>query len=357
MIATREQREADLRAQNERANKKIDESNMSETEKRLAKEKNNKRLQDKLDADDELMREKDRQARKAINKDIAKGVAKETGKKAGKDALKTMAVQALFDLLKEIMNALIRFFKQAAKTFKGFLGEMKEAIRRFFEKITSFLRSGAMTAAGTIVSEIFGPVVSIFQKLASLIKQGFRSLGDAIAYLKDKKNRNKSFSIKVAEVGKIIVAGLVAMGAIFGGEVFEKALIAVFPVLGTIQIPLLGSLANMIGLFLSSMISGIIGAIILNVIDKAIARQQKADNVYAQVEKGNDILEKQSVLIKAKTEKLSRTEENVSAAIKYHHDEAKKIIADSAKEMTDMHEHSEITKEEIDKLLRSLQEQ
>ena len=45
-------------------------------------------LQDKLDADDELMKKADKEARKTINKDIAKGVAKETAKKAGKDALK-----------------------------------------------------------------------------------------------------------------------------------------------------------------------------------------------------------------------------------------------------------------------------
>lgn len=51
-IRSREQREKDLREQNERANKKIDESNMSDVEKQKAKEKNNKRLQDKLDADD-----------------------------------------------------------------------------------------------------------------------------------------------------------------------------------------------------------------------------------------------------------------------------------------------------------------
>mgnify|MGYP003308318607 CR=1 FL=1 len=129
MIATRAEREKALIEQNERANKKIDESNMSETEKRLAKEKNNKRLQDKLDADDELMKKKDTQARKAINKDIAKGVVKETGKKAGKDALKMMAVQALAQFLKEVMNALIRFLKSSAKN-----GQMRKRYLKYMER-------------------------------------------------------------------------------------------------------------------------------------------------------------------------------------------------------------------------------
>ena len=51
---------------------------------------------------------------------------------------------------------------------------------------------GVTTAVGTIVSEIFGPVVSLFTKLASLIRQGFRSFGDAIAYLTNKENRDKA---------------------------------------------------------------------------------------------------------------------------------------------------------------------
>lgn len=357
MVETREAREAELRKQNERANQKIDESNMSETEKRLAKEKNNKRLQDKLDADDELMKQKDAQARKAINKDIAKGVVKETGKKAGKDALKAMAVQALFDLLKEVMNGMIRFLKAKAKSFKGFLDEMKLAIKNFISKLSSFIRTGVTTAVGTIVSEIFGPVVSLFTKLASLIKQGFRSFGDAIAYLTNKENRDKSFSVKVAEVGKIIVAGLTAMGAIFGGELIEKTLIVAFPVLETIKIPLLGSLANMMGLFFASMISGVIGAIILNLIDKAIAKQQKADNVYAQIEKGNDILNKQSELINLKERKLDRTKAATQESMRERNKQAEVILRQTASEMKTSLDNIDKKKSDINRLLESLKEE
>ncbi len=184
-VSGREQREKDLREQNERANKKIDESNMSDTEKQKAKEKNNKQLQDKLDADDELMKKNDKEARKAIKKETTKGVAKETAKKAGKDALKQMAISALFSLLKEVMNGFVRFLKNQAKSFKNFLEEMKNAIKSFFGKITSYLQTGASSAVGTILTEIFGPIVSTFKKLASLIKQGVSSLAEAVRYLND----------------------------------------------------------------------------------------------------------------------------------------------------------------------------
>lgn len=356
MTNTRAKRDDDLRKQNERANKKIDESNMSDTEKRLAKEKNNKRLQDKLDADDDLMKQKDAQARKAINRDIAKGVVKQTSKKAAKDALKAMAVQALFDLLKEFMNGMVRFLKAKAKSFKGFLEEMKKAIKKFVSKLTSFLRTGATTAIGTIVSEIFGPIVSLFKKFPSLIKQGIRSFDDVIAYFINKENRNKSFNIKVAEVGKIIVGSLTAMGAMFGGELIEKALIAGFPALETIKIPLVGSLANMMGLFFASMISGVAGAIILNLIDKAIAKQQRADNVYAQIDKGNGILSNQNELISLKEQKLDETKECAANSMRDRNIQANHILRLTATEMKDSLDNIDKKKNNIERLLNSLKE-
>ena len=323
-ISGREQREKDLREQNERANNKIDESNMSNAEKQKAKEKNNKRLQDKLDADDKLMKKADKKARKAINKDIEKGVAKETTKKASKDALKQMAVTALFSLLKEVMNGFVRFLKSQAKSFKNFLEEMKKAIESFFDKITNILQTGASSLIGTIANEIFGPIVSTFKKLASLIKQGVSSVMEAVRYLNDKENKNKPFSIKVAQVGKIITAGLVAGGAIFLGELFENLLLP-FPGM-QIELPLLGTLANVIGMFLASLVSGLVGAIIINLIDKFIAKKQKSAAQAAAIEKGNQIIAKQHQLQIVNEVLLDRDKENAQSNISGRHQEAASIM-------------------------------
>ena len=326
-ISGREQREKGLREQNERANRKIDESNMSDVEKQKAKEKNNKRLQDKLDADDELMKKADKEARKAINKDIAKGVAKETAKKAGKDALRQMAVSALFSLLKEVMNGFVRFLKSQAKSFKSFLEEMKKAIKSFFEKITNVLQTGVSSVVGTIMTEIFGTIVSIFKKLASLIKQGVSSVMEAVRYLNDKENKNEPFSIKVAQVGKIITAGLVAGGAIFLGELFEKLLLSVPGM--QIELPLLGSLANVIGMFLASLVSGLVGAIMINLIDKFIAKRQKSDAQAATIEKGNQIIVKQHQIRIVGEALLERDKENAQSNISERHQEAASIMKDA----------------------------
>lgn len=328
-VSNRVEREQELIKQNERANKKIDESNMTEIEKRLQKEKINKRLQDKLDANDELMRKADSEARKSINKDIAIGATKEIGKKAGKDALKTMVISALFSLLKEIMNGLVRFLKSQTKSFKLFLEEMKQSIKSFLSKIANVLQTGTSTFVGTVLSEIFGPIVSMFKKLASLIKQGVSSVMKAISYLRDKNNINKPFSVKVAQVGKIITAGIVAGGAIFLGELFEGILLSVPGM--QIVLPFMGTLANVIGMFLASLVSGLLGAIIINLIDKFIAKHQRAELQAEQLKKGNEVVIMQHEILDINAEILSQKKENTAASIGSRHAAAAKEISNSMK--------------------------
>ena len=89
------------------------------------------------------------------------------------------------------------------------------------------------------------------------------------------------------EAGKIIVAGLSGIGALVLGEVIEKGLISMGLV---IQIPLLGSLASIIGLFVGAIVSGIVGALVLRWIDKLIANKLKKENTKQQIEKQNEIL-------------------------------------------------------------------
>lgn len=326
-IETRETREKGLIEQNEKKNKKLDKSNKSDTEKRLEKEKNDKYLNNKLAADDDLMLKADKEARKAINKDIQVNAAKEIGKKAGKDALKTMAISALFSLLKEIMKGLIRFLKEKSKSFKGFLLQMKESIRSFFAKILSVVQTGASTLIGTIISEIFGPIVSLFKKLASLIKQGISSVIDAVNYLRDKGNKDKSSAVKVAQVGKIMTTALVGGSGIILGEVFEKFLLTVPGI--QIEIPLIGTLANIIGLFLSSLVSGLVGAIVLNRIDIFITKKLKEESDIQIIDKKNKIMNLQQKQLFISESHTVALKENVMSEISENHALAKDVMRKS----------------------------
>ena len=311
-------------------------------------------MQDKLDADDDLMLQAQAKAEKAINHDIRVGVAKQTAKKAGKDALKAMAISALFDLLKSIMNGLIRFFKEKQKSFKQFLLEMKESIKRFINHISSFVRTGASSVIGTVISEIFGPVVSLFKKLASFIKQGTATIVEAIHYLTNKENKDKPLDVKIAQVGKIVTAGLAAAGAIIGGELIEKALLGI-PVMNIEIIPGLGSLANITGLFLASLISGVVGAIVINRIDRYIAKRQKSENLDSQIAKKNDILDTQGKLLTVKAKKLEQTKENAAMAIANLHKQAGEAISEALTTIyRDDEDDDEEQLESIDKSLDSL---
>lgn len=348
-VDERTQREADLKKQNEAAHKKIDESNKSEAEKRQEHEKIDKRLQDKLDADDDLMIKADEKARAAINKDIAVGVAKETAKKAGKDALKTMAISALFDLLKSIMNGLVRFFKEKHRTFKLFLTEMKESIKRFISHVSSFVRTGVSSVIGTVLSEILGPIVSMFKKLASLIKQGVSSIVEAIHYLTNKENKDKPLGIKIAQVSKIVTAGLAAAGAIVGGELIDKALLNI-PVMA-VQIPIIDqSFASITGAFLASLLFGIMGAIVMNLIDQFIAKRQNNDNLNNQIDKQNDIFQIQNKLENVKVQRFVNTKGQVGQSIIENHEQLDITIAEAMSTIFREDEHKEDNAERLNKI-------
>ena len=129
------------------------------------------------------------------------------------------------------------------------------------------------------------------------------------------------------EVGKIVVSGLTAGGAILLGEVIEKGLMTV-PVFA-FEIPLFGSLASILGIFFGALVSGIIGAIALNFIDKAIAKKRKQENMAQQIAKRNEILTTQNQLIETKESNVSKTATNTFDNIRERHDKAAKSMYDS----------------------------
>lgn len=343
-LATYDMRKQDWHKLYDKRIKKIDESDLPDLEKRLQKQKLKKQLDDKLAADKDLMLKVDKEARKPMNKKIFKGATKEIGKKAGKDALKYVAITSLATLLKEVMNGLVRFLTAKKKSHSHFLAEMKRAIKSFFAKILRVIQSGTTVMLGTIVSEIFGPIVSMFRKLASIIKQGFLSIREAINYIRNKDNKDKPLSVKISQVGKIISVGLMGGSAILLGEVFEKVLLNVPGM--QIHIPILGSLANMIGLFLSSLLSGVIGAIILNFINTFISRKLNEESSKKLIKKKNEILQLQDVQTVAVEGNVAAVKKNVIEEISQNHHLAKEEMQKSLEKIFDETDAKLIEKDE-----------
>ena len=128
----------------------------------------------------------------------------------------------------------------------------------------------------------------MINRVISFVKQGIRSVKEAIQYFRNPENRKKSFSVQILEVSKIVMAGLTAAGAIALGEVIEKNLLLIPGF--AVAIPLIGSLASIIGMFLGAVVAGIAGAAVLHLIDKLIAKKLKAENMKQQIDKNNHVL-------------------------------------------------------------------
>ena len=331
-IKNREAREKKLRDQVQRANEKIDKKNISDSEKKNLKAENEKRLNDKLAADSEKMLKTEERANNSINKHIAKKAPVKMVNKAGKDAIKAMLVAALFGMLKEIMNALVRYFKSKKQSFDTFLKEMKKSLHSFFGKIKDFIKVGVDSFVGSIVGEIIGAFAEKLRKLPNLVKQLFGSIRESISYLSNPENQSHSTAIKIAHVSKIITSALVGVGAMFLGEYFEQFLNKIPGM--TFEIKLLGTLANILGMFLASLLTGILGAIIINGLDGFISRKLQDENKKQQADKKNELLRIQDVQIFVAEKNVAVKRNDIFSKMAKNHQKLRELLGNVDQEFS-----------------------
>lgn len=346
-------------------------ANLNEMDSSLNRSKGDKSMTDWLDnpnakgqkpneifdisAEDEAkLRQKDAEARdeyekrkkEAEQKSIAAGKKsrKEEAFRIGGKALRTALMTILAALVKEVIGKLVLWLKSAEKSLNTLLEHIKMAIRSFVGKLKGLLVSTSDSVITTIVTSIVGPVIGTIKKVFTLLKQGWKSLKEAVQYLRKPENRGKPLSYLLPQVGIIVVTGLSGIGAIVLGEFIEKGLIALLPGLG-VDIPVLGSPANLIGTLMGAIVCGVIGAIAINLINKYVARQQKNDNLGAQIDKKNEILQTQDKLMKVKIQKMGNAKEDALRSMKDTREQAKDIISDAM--ATIFHEDEEDNSESL----------
>lgn len=321
---------------------------------------------DMSEEDKAKLKEKDAEAREEYRKQKKEGEKKsiEAGKKSQKEeafriggtALRAAVMALLADLVKEIIGKLVKWFKSSQKSRETLMESIKEAIQSFISKMKNHLMTAGNTVSSTVVNAIVGPIFSTIKKAWMIIKQGAKSLKDAIAYLTNSENKGQPIGRKMLEAGKIIIAGMTGVGALVLGEVVEKGLMAV-PVFA-VEIPLIGSLANILGIFIGAVVAGIIGALAINYIEKRIAKSQKEENLSRQIEKRNEILNKQRNVTIISEERLKRDQTNVSSSIRERHKKAAEEMKQSVINISSNLEddgNTDITLDEIDDLLDELE--
>ncbi len=326
--------ETNLNLMDSAANQSKGDSTMSEW---LDSERNGEKPADRFDIDEEALRQKDKEAREEYEKQKkdAEQRSIEAGKRSqkaeayriGKKAARAIVMNLFADLIKKMINNLIAWLKSGQKNLRTLLISLKNAIVKFVIDLKDNVLNVVDTAATVIATSILGPVISTIKKAWMFIKQGWSSLKQAIDHIRKPENKGKPVGVLMMEVGKIVIGGLTAAGAIVLGEVIEKNLMAV-PLLA-IEIPLFGSLANIIGIFMGAVVSGIIGALAINLINRLISKRQKAELSEEKVKKGNEILSTQEKLMDVVITKVNNVKTDASESIRMRHKEAANSIRDS----------------------------
>lgn len=286
---------------------------------------------------DQKYREKDAEARAEYEKqkkeaeqhsiEVGKQSQKEeTFRIAGK-ALRSAIMGLLASFIKDVIRKLVVWFRSGKKKLSTFIESIKAAIKSFISNLKEHLLNAGNTLVTTIATAIFGPVIGMIKKAWIFLKQGYKSVKQAINFLKDPANKNMPFSLKLMEVGKIVIVGLTAGGAIVLSEIIEKGLMTIPGF--AFQIPLLGSLASLLGMFLGALVSGLIGALALNLIDRLISKKLKKINEGQQIDKRNEILTTQARLIDVVKEHTASTRNSAFTNIQERHRNAYETISSS----------------------------
>jgi len=308
--------------------------------------------------------EKDKEAREEYDRvrDEAEKRAIKSGKKSRRDealkvsgkAFKAALLQLLSEFLRELISKFISWLKETERNLSTFIEKIKEAIISFVNNLSNHLLNVGKSVVTMIASAIVGPVINTFLKAWTFIHQGWKSLKEAIDYLNNPDNKEKSVQIMMLEIGKIVVAGLSATGAIVLGETLGASLTASFPVLA-VSIPLLGTIGSVIGTFMGATLSGIIGAFVLKMIDQQIVNKQITELSSKKIDQNNEVLVIKDQLLDVKSIKLQVEKDSVINTIKERHDMAASIMKEKLSDIfTESTRDDKSDFDEIDSLLQEL---
>ena len=314
--------------------------------------------------EEKQMREKYKLAKDDLDKKIdeAEKRAIKSGKKSRRDealkvsgkALKAALLQLLSEFLRELISKFISWLKDTERNLSTFIEKIKEAIISFVNNLSNHLLNVGKSVVTMIASAIVGPVINTFLKAWTFIHQGWKSLKEAIDYLNNPDNKEKSVQIMMLEIGKIVVAGLTATGAIVVGEALGASLTASFPVLA-ISIPLLGTIGSVIGTFMGATLSGFIGAFVLKMIDQQIVEKQIAALSSDKIDQKNEMLVIQDQLLDVKNIKLQVEKNSIVSTIKERHDLAASLMKEKLSDIfSESRTDDKSDFDEIDELLQEL---
>ena len=306
-----------------KSNKSVAE--MDDKDKTKHHEKANKRAE-------EFINKKEQEGEERLKQEGRK-TQKEEALRIGSSSLRAAVMALLAQLVKTIIGKLVIWFKSANKNLSTLRTSIKDAIVSFVTDLKTNLQIAGNSIISTIITSIGNPILNTIKKFWAILKQGWRALKDVYQYLKDPANKNKPIDIRLMEIGKIVIVTLTAGGALLLGDLIEKKL-SLIPVF-SIEIPLIGSLASILGLFFGAVGAGIIGAILLNYIDKKIEKKQKGESNKNIIDKSNKVLSLQAEQQIINAVKLDNIKLTANQNIINRHEDAAEIMKKSMASIMD----------------------
>lgn len=283
----------------------------------LKSERNSQKPDERFPIDKEEMLERDVHAREVLGEKLesnanAAGEASRNAEfvRIRDNSLKALAMALLAGLVREICAKLYKWFKSKEKSLRSLCLSIKQAIKSFIANFKKHFLNGMGVVSTTILTAIFDPIKSFIQKAWIFLKQGYQTVKNCYKFLTDKANAALSFESKFLKLSEIVIAGLTACGAIFAGEVISKGLIAAVPALAY-PIPVLGSVASLLGMLMGGVVSGVIGAIAIHFITKLIKGKLEEQATIQLIEKSNEILALQTAAI---NEGINNLNDNMATA-------------------------------------------
>lgn len=306
-----------------KSNKSVAE--MDDKDKTKHHEKANKRAE-------EFINKKEKEGEERLKQEGRK-TQKEEALRIGSSSLRAAVMALLAQLVKTIIGKLVTWFKSANKKLSTLKTSIKDAIVSFVTDLKTNLQIAGNSIISTIITSIGNPILNTIKKFWAILKQGWRALKDVYQYLKNPDNKSKPIDIRLMEIGKIVIVTLTAGGALLLGDLIEKKL-SLIPVF-SIEIPLIGSLASILGLFFGAVGAGIIGAILLNYIDKKIAKKQKGESNKNIIDKSNKVLSLQAEQQIINAVKLDNIKLTANQNIINRHEDAAEIMKKSMASIMD----------------------
>lgn len=291
--------------------------------------------EDQLEKDDNARNAKEELLKKKQEKyeKIGKQSRKAEAFKIGGKALRAAVMAAFMNWIRILIGKLIAWLRNKKKSLQTLIEAVKASVKEFIKNLKQTILNMTEAVASTLLTAIGNPLVDFIQKIWVMLKQGGRSVKEAVDYLHNPENKCKSFSIILLEIGKIVVAGFAAVGAMALSEIIEKSL-STIPVLA-FPIPLLGSLASIVGMFLGAVIAGIAGALVLRWIDNMIADRARIQLTQQQISQRNTIISSSGQLVVLNEKRLSHQKAVSAQSIMERHSESSEQIGEIIDEIED----------------------